>query len=288
MGNGDYMSKPELIASYWTLAGNVTPFDGMEVSPHSFRERVEAAARAGYTGIGSNHADLMQSIARHGYPGIKAILTDNGVKFFEIEALLDWHTDGERRRQSDVVRRDMLEAAEKLGAYQIKIVGDLLGNSPVAAMAEPYRRLCAEAASAGTRVSLEILPFTNIKDVTDGLSVVGDATIKNGGLLLDLWHMVRGRVPLGDIAKIPLQFLAAVELDDGPLDVVEPLLEESINRRQLCGEGEFDVVAFLGSVDRTGFRGPFGVEILSHENRARSLQDAARATCHSTLQQFRH
>jgi sugar phosphate isomerase/epimerase len=282
------MNKPELIASYWTLAGNVTPFDGLQVSPHSFQQRVEAAARAGYKGIGSNHADLMQSIARQGYQGTKAILTDNGMKFFEIEALLDWHTDGERRRQSDLVRRDMLQAAEKLGAYQIKIVGDLLGNSPVAAMTEPYQRLCAEAASAGTRVSLEILPFTNIKDLTDGLSVVGDTTIKNGGLLIDLWHMVRGRIPLADIAKIPLQFVAAVELDDGPLDVVLPLLEESIDRRQLCGEGEFDLPAFLASVDHAGFRGPFGVEILSHENRARSLPDAARATFNTTMQQFLH
>jgi sugar phosphate isomerase/epimerase len=282
------MNKPDLIASYWTLAGNVAPFDGVQVSPHSFRQRAEAAARAGYKGIGSNHADLMQSIARHGYQGTKAILTDNGMKFFEIEALLDWHTDGERRRQSDVMRRDMLQAAEKLGAYQIKIAGDLLEASPVAAMAEPYRQLCAEAASAGTRVSLEILPFTNIKDVTDGLSVVGDTTIENGGLLLDLWHMVRGGIPLADIAKIPLQFVAAVELDDGPLDVVLPLLEESIDRRQLCGEGKFDLPAFLAAVEYTGFRGPFGVEILSHENRARSLQDAARATFNTTMQQFLH
>jgi sugar phosphate isomerase/epimerase len=280
------MTTPDLIASYWTLAGDVTPFGALQISPHSFRQRVEAAARAGYKGIGSNHADLMESIARQGYQGTKAILTDNGMKFFEIEALLDWHSEGERRRQSDVVRRDMLRAAEKLGAYQIKIVGDLLGNSPVAAMAEPYRHLCAEAASAGTRVSLEILPFTNIKDLTDGLSVVGDTTIENGGLLLDLWHMVRGGIPLADIAKIPLQFVAAIELDDGPLDVVLPLLEESIDRRQLCGEGEFDLPAFLASVDHTGFRGPFGVEILSHENRARSLQDAARATFDTTMQQF--
>jgi sugar phosphate isomerase/epimerase len=282
------MNSPELIASYWTLAGNVAPFDGSQVSPHSFRERVAAAARAGYKGIGSNHADLMHNVTQLGYAGIKAILDDHGMKFFEVEALLDWFTDGERRRESDVVRKDMLRAAEKLGAYQIKIAGDVLGDWPVADMTEPYRRLCAEAAAAGTRVSLEILPFTNVGDLSEGLSVVGDAAIKNGGLLLDAWHMIRGGISFDDIANIPPQFVAAIELDDGPLDVVEPLLEESIDRRELCGEGDFDLRAFLDSVEHAGYRGPIGVEILSHANRARSLEDAARATFDTTMRLFTH
>lgn len=281
-------NKPELIASYWTLAGDITPFEGSGVSPHSFRDRVEAAAQAGYKGIGSNYSDLMHNIELHGYQGIKAILADSGIKFFEIEALLDWFTDGERRRRSDLERRDMLRAAEKLAAYQIKIVGDVHGCWPIADMAKPYHQLCTEAAAAGTRVSLELLPFTNMKDLTSGLSVVGDASIKNGGLLLDVWHMVRGAIPFADIAKIPSHFVAAIELDDGPQDVVEPLLQESIDRRQLCGEGDFDLPMFLECVNRTGYVGPFGVEILSRENRARSLQDAARATFDTTMQQFSH
>ena len=282
------MSKPELIASYWTLAGDVTPFTGSAVSPHPFRERVEAAARAGYLGIGSNYEDLMHSIGQYGYQGMKAILANNGIKYFEIEALLDWYTDGERRRQSDLVKGEMLRAAEKLGAYQIKIAGDVHGNWPVADMAQPYHRLCAEAACVGTRVSLEVLPFTNIKDITAGLSVVGDDSIENGGLLLDVWHIVRAGIPYAEVAKVPLQFVSAIELNDGPLDVVEPLLEESIDRRRLCGEGSFDVPSYISCVKRTGYIGPFGVEVLSHEHRARSLEDAARTTFNASMHQFSH
>jgi sugar phosphate isomerase/epimerase len=230
----------------------------------------------------------MHNIAQYGYPGIKAVLADNGMEFFEIEALLDWFTDGERRRESDLVRADMLRAAEKIGAYQIKIAGDVLGSWPIADMAEPYRRLCAEAAAAGTRVSLELLPFTNVRNIAEGLAVVGDVAVNNGGLLLDAWHMVRGGISFADIANIPPKFVAAIELDDGPLEVVEPLLEESIDRRELCGEGEFDLGAFLDSVEHTGYSGPIGVEILSHENRARSLLEAARATFEATIQLFAH
>lgn len=277
---------PELIASYWTLAGNISPFGATAVSPHSFRARVETASRAGYRGIGLYYDDLMHNVAQLGYEQMSAILRDNGIKFFEIEALLDWFTDGDRRSRSDAVRYDMLRAAERLDVYQIKIAGDLNGEWPVAGMVEPYAQLCEEAAEAGTRVSLEILPFSNIKDVITGLAVVGDVSIANGGLLFDLWHMVRGAVSFAEIAEVPLQFVAGVELDDGPFDVVEPLLQECIDRRVLCGEGDFDIPGFLACLEGMGYSGPFGVEILSDENRARSLEDAARLTFDTTLSQF--
>jgi len=280
------VSIPELIASYWTLAGDASPFDGKETSPHSFQSRVQAAARAGFKGIGSTYSDLIHNIKKHGYSGIRAILDDNRMKFFEIEALLDWFTDGERRRESDAVRLQMLRAAEKLGAYQIKIAGDINGDWPVSALAGPYRQLCAEAAAAGTRISLEVLPFTNVKDLSTGLAVVGDRAINNGGLLLDIWHMNRAGISYEEVAGVPRQFVAAIELNDGPLDVIEPLLEESIDRRKLCGEGGFDVKAFLASVERTGYQGPMGVEILSHENRARPLEEAAQQIFDSTMLQF--
>ena len=42
----------ELIAAYFTLAGDVYPFGPTQISPFPFRDRVEAAARAGWNGIG--------------------------------------------------------------------------------------------------------------------------------------------------------------------------------------------------------------------------------------------
>ena len=37
----------ELVASYWTLAGAASPHSEIEYSPFDFKDRVEAAARAG-------------------------------------------------------------------------------------------------------------------------------------------------------------------------------------------------------------------------------------------------
>ena len=48
----------ELLGSYWTLAGDVEPVTGREWSLFDLRDRVAAAARIGFSGIGLWHADL--------------------------------------------------------------------------------------------------------------------------------------------------------------------------------------------------------------------------------------
>ena len=54
-------TAPDLIATYWTIAGQVQPLAApeLEASPLDFRARVAAAQRAGYRGIGLMHSDLM-------------------------------------------------------------------------------------------------------------------------------------------------------------------------------------------------------------------------------------
>ena len=43
----------ELLASYWTIAGGAMPHTDKEYSPFDFKDRVEAAARAGFKGVES-------------------------------------------------------------------------------------------------------------------------------------------------------------------------------------------------------------------------------------------
>jgi len=130
-------SVPQLIASYFTLAGNILPLAASTASPIPLAQRASAAAHAGYAGIGLHTDDLLDSVNRHGYAGVKGMLNDSGLKYLEIETLLDWFVDGDRRRSSDAIRKIMLEGAERLGAFQIKTVGDLFGGTwPVATMAQ--------------------------------------------------------------------------------------------------------------------------------------------------------
>ena len=131
ISRGDADGNVDLIASYWTIAGKLNFADGMDLdgSAIDFPHRAKAAIGGGYAGVGLTYPDLKKTVARYGYDGIRSILRDNGVKIFEVEFLTDWFADGERRRQSDLVRRELLLAAEKTGARHLKIGGDMEENS---------------------------------------------------------------------------------------------------------------------------------------------------------------
>ena len=276
-----------LLAGYWTIAGKIESFIDNDRSPFDFRDRAEAAARAGYTGMGLKHADLMAVAARYGFPEMKSILASNSLKHLELEALFDWFATGERRRQSDLVRKDLLTAAERLGARHLKVVGDFQqGDWPLDRLAACFGALCAEAANAGTRVGLELIPFSNVRDLATALAIVGETAATNGGVLLDIWHVTRGGIDYQDLAGIPKECIVSVELNDASERQVGSMLEDSIHRRKLCGQGDFDVPAFIRAVLTAGYDGPFGVEIISEEQRMRSLAEAAEQSFVTTMRQF--
>ncbi len=89
----------ELMCSYWTIAGI---FPGKaEISRFDFKDRVRAAARAGFKGIGIWHTDLEHILANRSLKEMKNILDDNGMKYLELEFLTDWFLEGVRKAESD-------------------------------------------------------------------------------------------------------------------------------------------------------------------------------------------
>ena len=277
----------DLIASYWTIAGDSGPFDADGSSPHGFRERVAAAARAGFRGVGLNHADLAKLLARHGAAEMKAILADHGMRHLELEFINDWFAEGERRRVSDAVRNCLFDGAARLGVHHIKVGGDFGGGAwPMGRMVEEFHRLCEEAAAVGAPIALEIMPWTNLCTIDMVLQVVQGAGHRNGGIALDIWHLARGGIPFADIARVPPELIFFVEIDDADAQQEGTLLEDTIYRRRLCGEGDLDVPGFLREIRATGYRGPIGVEIIATAQRALPLEVAAQRSFATAAAQF--
>jgi sugar phosphate isomerase/epimerase len=280
------MNHPDLLGCYWTLGGNYV-FGDHDHSPWDFRARVEAAARAGYTGCGLKHADLIRTLQRYGYTDTRALLADNGMRHLELEALFDWFADGPERARSDLVRHDLLTAAQQLGARHIKVAGDFSGASwPLAQMHDAFQELAEQARRIGVLLALEPIPFSSIPDLRTGLAVLGAAAGHGAGLMLDTWHVTRGAMALTDIAALPRGFIAGAELDDGTLATIGTPIEDTLNRRRLCGDGEFDIHGFIAAVSATGYNGPWGVEIISAEQRARPLEQAAQLSFQTALRHF--
>lgn len=272
----------ELMTLYWTSAG-IFPGDA-EISRFDFKDRVEAAAKAGFTGIGIWHTDLEHILYNHTLEDMRIILNDNGIKHLELEFLTDWFLDGARKSESDSRKRRLLEASEALHAKHIKI-GDFYNTAcPMPQITESFAALCKEAEDYGAIIGFEFMASAMIDNLKDSLALVEAAGAKNGGIILDTAHVVDLGITYEEISLIPLQYLINVELNDGTLPG-SPMHDPSRARR-FCGEGEFDIKGFIACVNQMGYQGPWAVEVFSKELTALSLEELNSQAFTTTIAQF--
>ncbi|WP_122270365.1 sugar phosphate isomerase/epimerase family protein [Pseudomonas savastanoi] len=277
----------ELLAAYWTLAGNTYPGAPSEISPFSLQARVEAAANAGWRGMGFVHADLLHNVAKLGLATMRSLFKDNGIKFLEVEFLTDWHLQGAPRAASNHVRDELLEIAGELGAHNMKVAGGLFEEGPpdIALMRDSFATLCDRAQPYGVNVAIEFLPFSSVNTIDRAIAVT-EGVRTNGGLLVDTWHVARGGMSFDEIAKLPVELVKSIELDDANHAIVESLFNDSTHHRKFCGDGQLDVPEFIQQIVNVGYRGPWGVELISAECRKLPLALAAQRAFDTTMVQF--
>jgi sugar phosphate isomerase/epimerase len=151
---------------------------------------------------------------------------------------------------------------------------------------ESFSSLCTEAAEYGTKILFELIVDAMIRTLPETLEMVEGAGAKNGGIMIDLWHVVKLGIPYKDIARIPAQYLLGVELNDGTLECPWDLHEDTINHRRYCGEGEFDVKGFVNCLLQAGYSGLWGIEVLSEDIRELLLDTLATHAFDTTIAHF--
>lgn len=278
------MPEYDLIAACWTTAGACDPMGSDDRSPLPIEDRVRAAARAGFRGFGIRHGDLLRVEETLGFSGFRSLLDDNGMRHLELEFLEGWYATGEERAASDAQRADLLRAAETLGARHIKIGGHFAGGPlDVDHVAEELHRLGVDAGNAGTKVGIEPMPFADVKTPELGLEIVRKADHPAAGLFVDIWHVARAAVGFESLSSLPAEHLFGIELDDAGAEVHGTLIEDTFNGREFPGEGVLDVQAFINAIKRTGYQGPYGVEMLSTQFRQLPLEEAVRRAYDTTI-----
>jgi sugar phosphate isomerase/epimerase len=285
------MKNVELIASYWTLAGGGLPHTDREYSTFEFKERIEAAARAGFKGVGLWHSDIEHVLKSYTLPQMKRILDDNGMKYIEIEFLADFfHSPGEKKRvDSDKTRKLLFEAAEQLGGRHIK-VGDFFNSQDVSMpqMIDEFAALCREGAKRGITIAYELMPFSRIDSLALTRQLLEGAAQRNGGVIFDLWHIVKLGIPYDEVMQFPKQYFIGLEINDGYLKTPAgmDMVTETTAHRKLCGDGEFDIKGFLAKLPGSNYSGPVGIEVLSQDLRSWPLEKTATTAFNTTLAQF--
>ena len=266
-----------ILGSYWTLAVGADPL-GEQRCFHDFRVRVETGAKAGFTGMGLWHADLIEIQKTYSLQEMKRVLDANGIVHVEVEWLLDWYCTDARRKASDETRALLLNAAEVLRARHIKIAD--LGNdcADIPQLTEEFAVLCAQAAERGTKVLFEMLPsqFSRAPSLDHVLSMTRGSGARNGGTMLDNLHLQRCGIAPDEITrKFTSSDLIGVEINDGYLAMPVNFTDSVVNKRLLPGDGEFDIAAFVQAIWSVGYDGPIGVEVLNEYIRKWDLKTAA-------------
>jgi len=285
-------SDVELLGLYWTVSGPVEVHTGREWSLFSWADRCAEAQKVGFAGLGIWYSDLQHTLETQSLQEMKDIFDANGLRRLELEFLMDWFLDpgDERRVASDEIRRLLFDAAAVFDAHHIK-VGNIPGvPADLSQLSERFAELCADAAEhTDAKVVYEFMPFdVNVTTLDAALTVVAGAGAANGGLAIDTWHMSKLGIAPDDLRRIPLEYLSWVELSDGRPESMDDLVDETVNHRELPGEGEFDIPAFVDACEGHGYPGPWGVEVLSEALRNNPIDVIFRRAYETTAAQFGH
>ena len=280
----------ELVGLYWTVSGPVEVHVGREWSLFDWADRCAEARKVGFSGIGIWHADLQHVLETRSLAEMKSAFDDNGLRHLELEFLMDWFVDpGDPRREaSDEMRTLLFEAAAVFGAHHIK-VGNIPGTPcELPQLTERFAELCADAAGhTDAKVVYEFMPFdVNVRSVDAAVTVVGGAGAANGGVAIDTWHMSKLGIAPDELRRMPPEYLSWIELSDGQLENMDDPIDEVVNHRQLPGEGEFDLRAYIAVCEDCGYAGPWGVEVLSEELRNNPIDVIFRRAYDATASQF--
>jgi sugar phosphate isomerase/epimerase len=285
------MSDVDLVGLYWTVSGPVEVHVGREWSLFDFRDRCAQAQRVGFAGIGIWHADLEHVLERRTLREMKQILDDHGLRYLELEFLMDWFLDedDDRRKASDKARRLLFEAAAVLGAHHVK-VGNIPGTPcELPKLTERFAELCDDAAQQhDSLIVYEFMPFdVNVRSLEAAVEVVGGAGARNGKIAVDTWHLGKLGITPEHLREMPPELLGWVELSDGQYENMEDELDEVINRRRLPGEGEFPIVEHVEVCHALGYEGPWGVEVLSEDLRSLPIEQIFERAYETTTAQLR-
>ena len=269
-------STPDLVASFFTLSGG-----GFADPPrNTFIERCEAAAAAGFSGIGLHADDLPRTVAAGVDVGeMQAVLRINGLEVVEIEFLAGWALGDSGSLAPTLAAVEAV--AEAFGGRHVS-AGEFRGDAgldsadALDAAAASLRANADRLARRGLLVAVEAFPWSALTNVGIATEVIRRAGAPNAGLMIDVWHFFNGGATLDQLIDLPGAGIAAVQLNDGPL-VHDDFLPHARAQRKLPGEGELDVVGLVRAVQRTGYTGPYCVEANTPEFRGATCRRSSPA-----------
>lgn len=166
-----------------------------------------------------------------------------------------------------------LDVSAELGAKFLCVVS----RDPDLARATDTAALLAELARPmGMTAALEFSPNTEVATMADAVAMIRALPEGSLKLVVDALHLERSGGTPDQVAALPPEMLAVVQLCDGPRGWFgkEAYRYESINERAVPGAGNFPLRALLDAVPQDDFLVTAEVPLAALE--AQGIGDAAR------------
>src|SRR5204862_412246 len=104
---------------------------------------------------------------------------------------------------------------------------------------------------------------------------------------IGLWHTdISHQLETSTLAEMKRIFDDA-GLTHLQVEFLADFVDETVNHRRRPGEGEFDIPGYVEACQEIGYEGPWGVEVLSAEQRALPIDEAFQRAYDTSLAQFR-
>lgn len=255
---------------YATL--NHSTFHGL---PTQWEAHLDAAANAGFDAIAPD-IFWLRALDAEGVrlETVADGLRDRGLACMEISGLAIGDDALTSRELAENVRYSRALSAEFVNTRLVAPVD-----------AEVVRRLkeCAVALrtqgarEGGTKIALEFSSGSQLRGVPGTRALVEAAGEAGVGVTIDTWHFFNHAdgPDWAALEALPLAELANLQLSDGVPHAEGGFWDATMNHRRMPGEGGFALERLAGHLAARGFDGAIVLEVLSAEQRARSLRDYA-------------
>jgi sugar phosphate isomerase/epimerase len=249
----------------------LAPGAGFEVNSLADLDTYLAAvSKAGFSSVSLGLRQIGDDLA-----GAAGLLATHGLRCSDVLSLQVSRHDDEVLAQA----ADLAHAAGVLGAdYVLSLFWTRVNEESI----DRFGRCAAVIARAGARLALEMPPIGELNSISAALSVINDVGFANASLMIDTFHFSRGRSTWEELESFPLEALGYVQFDDALPPEGDDVMHETMDRRAMPGDGEFELERFVRTLTDRGWSGLVSVEVLSAQLRELDITTFARLAYDST------
>jgi len=247
------------------------------VAQAGYEQLLAATSKAGFDGLSMWPYHYQSALSCGiGIKDMALMLDDYGLQLSEFDALITLIPGAEYEPPDDPMfkygEQFFLDFASELGARSINVVQYFGPRLPTIQVGELFGGFCEKAARHNLLVSLEFLPWSGIPDLATAAEIIRIAGADNGGINLDTWHFQRSGASVEELRALPKGSVITMQLNDALAEPWDDVVAETMQARQLPGQGVIDLPGVMKALDYLQCDAPLAIEVFNDDYQTQSVE----------------